>query len=47
MEAAIRDLAETTTANQDGTNEYGTCWRTEGFLVGPQSKLLVVLIWLE
>jgi hypothetical protein len=47
VEAAIRDLAETTTANQDGTNEYGTFWRTEGFLVGPQAKLPVVLIWLE
>ena len=47
LEAAIRDLAETTTAEQDGTNEYGTFWRTEVLLVGPQAKLPVVLIWLE
>jgi hypothetical protein len=47
LEAAIRDLAETTTAEQGGLNDYGTFWRTEGFLVGPQSKFPVVLIWLE
>jgi hypothetical protein len=47
LEAAIRLLAETTAAEQDGSNDYGTFWRTEGFLVGPESRLQVVLIWLE
>lgn len=36
-----------TYAVQDGHNNYGTFWRTEGLLVGPQANLRVVLIWLE
>ena len=47
LEEAIRELAETTAAEKDRTNEYGTFWRTEGLLRGPQGKLPVVLIWLE
>jgi hypothetical protein len=47
LEAAIRELAATTLAEQDGDNEYGTFWRTEGLLLGPQANLRVVLIWLE
>jgi hypothetical protein len=47
LDAAIRELAAGTPAVQDGHNDYGTFWRTEGLLVGPQANLRVVLIWLE
>jgi len=47
LEEAIRELAKTTTAEKDRTNEYGTFWRTEGLLTGPRAKLPVILIWLE
>lgn len=47
LEAAIRQLAADAPAEQDGSNEYGTFWRTEGFLRGPKTQLAVVLIWME
>ena len=47
LEAAIRELAAGTPAEEDGTNDYGTFWRTEGSLQGPRADLRVVLIWLE
>jgi hypothetical protein len=37
LEAAIRELAAGTPAEEDGTNDYGTFWRTERILAGPQS----------
>jgi hypothetical protein len=46
--AAIRRLAVGTEAAEDGTNEYGTFYRVEGILVGPNGQnLKVVTIWLR
>ena len=47
LEAAIRDLASTSESHEDGINEYGVFWRTEGLLKGPLRTLPVVLIWLQ
>jgi len=47
LHAAIQELAASTPAVQDGRNDYGIFWRTEGLLVGPQANLRVALIWLE
>jgi hypothetical protein len=47
LEAAIRELASTTDASEDGVNVYGKFWRMEGELVGPRGKLSVVVIWLQ
>ena len=46
-EDAIRELATTEESHEDGVNEYGIFWRTEGSLIGPMAELPVVLIWLE
>jgi hypothetical protein len=46
--AAIRELAATAEAVEDGTNEYGTFLRAEGTLIGPNGReLAVVTIWLH
>ena len=47
LEAAIRELASMAESHEDGVNEYGVFWRTEGSLVGPAAELPVVLIWLQ
>jgi hypothetical protein len=47
LEAAIRELASTTDASENGVNDYGTFWRSEGELVGPRGELSVVVIWLQ
>jgi len=47
LEDAIRQLASTAETHEDGVNEYGIFWRTEGLLAGPVAELPVVLIWLE
>jgi hypothetical protein len=45
---AIRRMAEEFDAMEDGPNEYGTFFRVEGELGGPNGRsLLVVLIWLQ
>ncbi len=45
---AIRSLAGSVDAFEDGQNEYGTFFRVEGELAGPNGRpLLVVLIWLQ
>ena len=44
---AIRELADRQEATEDGFNEYGTYWRVEGDLVGPNGRLPVVRIWLQ
>lgn len=46
--AAIRELAATAEAVEDGENEYGVFLRTEGMLAGPNGRsLAVVTIWLQ
>lgn len=47
LEAAIRELAANTDASEDGVNEYGTFWRSEGELVGTRGTLALVVIWLQ
>lgn len=47
LEEAIRELARSAESNEDGRNDYGVFWRTEGNLLGPVAKLPVVLIWLQ
>lgn len=47
LERAIRQLASTSESYEDGVNEYGVFWRTEGVLTGPFQALPVVLIWLQ
>jgi hypothetical protein len=47
LEEAIRELAASAESHEDGVNEYGIFWRTEGSLTGPTVELPVVLIWLE
>jgi len=46
--AAIRELAATAEAVEDGRSEYGVFLRTEGLLTGPNGRdLAVVTIWLQ
>jgi hypothetical protein len=46
--AAIRGLAATAEAVEDGVNEYGAFLRAEGALAGPNGRsLAVVTIWLR
>ncbi|HEX3127083.1 MAG TPA: hypothetical protein VH394_07115 [Thermoanaerobaculia bacterium] len=46
--AAIRELAATAEAVEDGSNEYGVFLRAEGALKGPGGvELTVVTIWLR
>lgn len=46
--AAIRELAATAEAVEDGRNEYGVFLRAEGTLTGPNGRALrVATIWLE
>lgn len=47
LEAAIRTLAAAEPAIQDGVNQYGTFWRVEGLLIGPDRDIPVVTIWLQ
>jgi len=45
--ARIRHVAVGAEATEDGTNEYGTFYRVEGILIGPNSHALrVMTIWL-
>ena len=44
---AVRELAASVDAVQDGYNEYGEFYRQEGDLSGPQGALRVVLVWLR
>jgi hypothetical protein len=46
--AGIRRMAIGVDATEDGTNEYGSFYRVEGNLVGPDGQELpVVTIWLR
>ena len=45
--AAVRRLADTVDAVEDGTNDYGSFYRVEGVIEGPTGKLLVVCIWMK
>lgn len=46
--SAIRELAATAEAVEDGRNEYGVFLRAEGALTGPNGQILaVVTIWLQ
>ncbi len=48
LDFAIRQLAVSSDAHEDGSNEYGTFYRVTGALVGPNGlSLQVVLIWLQ
>ena len=47
LQEAILELARTAESTEDGRNEYGVFWRTEGMLVGPLAELPIVLIWLQ
>lgn len=48
LEVAIRRTAAEFDAIDDGENEYGTFYRVEGDLAGPNGRTLqVVLIWLQ
>lgn len=45
---ALRNLASTAEAVEDGNNEYGDFYRAEGNLLGPNgSQLRVATIWLR
>lgn len=44
---AIRAMAGSTEAVEDGGNEYGTFFRVDGSLVGPVATLSVSLIWMR
>ena len=45
---ALRELASTADAFQDGENDYGEFLRTDGELVGPNGRrLAVTAIWLR
>lgn len=44
---AIRRLADSIEATEDGNNEYGTFYRVDGPLVGPAAALPVTLIWMR
>lgn len=46
LRQAIRLLAASVEAVEDGDNEYGLFLRVEGELVGPTGSLAVVLIWM-
>lgn len=47
LEAGIRRLAASHEAEEDGLSVYGTFWRVEGSLAGPEGTLRVVTVWLE
>ena len=48
LDRAIRRVAAAYDAVEDGQNDYGTFFRLEGDLVGPNGHSLpVVLIWLQ
>jgi len=47
LDAAIRGLAASADASEDGGNEYGVFWRVEGPLRGPEGTIAVVAIWLQ
>jgi len=47
LREAIRRLADSSEAVEDGDNEYGTFLRVEGDLIGPLAMLSVVLIWMR
>src|SRR5689334_17941191 len=48
LDRAIRTVAETSDPQVDGVNEYGTFYRLEGELTGPNGRSLsVILIWLQ
>jgi hypothetical protein len=47
LDAAIRALAAAEPASEDGRNEYGTFWRVEGPLTGPERAIPVVTVWLQ
>src|SRR6266542_21871 len=44
---AIRALASSTEATENGSNEYGTFYRVEGALIGPATTREVTLIWMR
>lgn len=44
---AIRASVDSTDAIEDGASEYGTFYRVEGWLVGPESQLAVTSIWMR
>jgi hypothetical protein len=45
--AAIRGLAASAEAFEDGSNEYGEFLRAEGELAGPDGALQVITVWLR
>jgi hypothetical protein len=47
LRAAIRRLADAIDAVEDGSSEYGTFYRVEGMLDGPNGTLPVVCIWMK
>jgi len=48
LENAIRQTVSQSEAFEDGTNDYGTFFRIDGDLVGPNGRTLqVVLVWLQ
>src|SRR4051812_17499753 len=47
LRVAIRNLADSAEAVEDGADEYGTFYRVDGQLLGPTVALSVRLIWME
>lgn len=47
LRQAIRALADSTDAVEDGGNEYGTFFRVDGILAGPEAEIVVTLIWMR
>jgi hypothetical protein len=47
LREAIRRLADTVEAVEDGFSEYGTFYRVEGTLTGPTGTVRVVCVWMK
>ncbi len=47
LKQAILDLAQTHDAVSDRKDKYGTYYRVEGPLIGPNATLIVVTVWIE
>lgn len=47
LEASLRRLAASHEAKEDGTSGYGTFWRIDGPLEGPDGTVMIVAIWLQ
>jgi hypothetical protein len=47
LRRAIRSLADSSDATENGDSEYGTFYRVDGPLAGPAATRSVTLIWMK